>query len=406
MPGIGNPAQISSNVAGSNSLKRDGSVGSSSGMSNSAATPSTNSPYVSYTYLPPSPPRTRSPSPYSPVIGIGLGSGEHTARYRSSAGGGSAASTASIAQQGSLGMQPQLQRRASSGFPGSNGYAAATHSPQVQLISHTNGAIQPPLNGHAMTGDAPIQDLQLSTDLGGKYPMTNGHTTAHLQSPTLNSSFIHSSSPITSSFPFGSQVLNKATEMIKSQTSSRSLPMHSSHHPLPSPILSSPNTTSAHLRRRSVAVAQVLAPSISTMRFVSYCALWYTSSALSSNTGKSILNRFRYPVTLTFIQFGFVAGWCIIFCVGRVKLAQLGLRKDSSSPALSKSTSRSSQIYSDPSWGIKKPSRKALEGTVVMSLFQIAGHIFSSMAIARVPVSTVHTIKVGSSCPYLLTHAH
>jgi solute carrier family 35 protein E1 len=47
------------------------------------------------------------------------------------------------------------------------------------------------------------------------------------------------------------------------------------------------------------------------------------------------------------------------------------------------------------SWGIKKPTRKALESVVVMSVFQIAGHVFSSMAIARVPVSTVHTIKVS-----------
>lgn len=33
----------------------------------------------------------------------------------------------------------------------------------------------------------------------------------------------------------------------------------------------------------------------------------------------------------------------------------------------------------------------------MMSFFQIAGHVFSSMAIARVPVSTVHTIKVRCS---------
>lgn len=45
-------------------------------------------------------------------------------------------------------------------------------------------------------------------------------------------------------------------------------------------------------------------------------------------------------------------------------------------------------------WGIKKPSKNMFQGTFMMSLFQIAGHVFSSMAIARVPVSTVHTIKV------------
>jgi solute carrier family 35 protein E1 len=30
-----------------------------------------------------------------------------------------------------------------------------------------------------------------------------------------------------------------------------------------------------------------------------------------------------------------------------------------------------------------------------MAAFQVGGHIFSSLAISRVPVSTVHTIKVS-----------
>lgn len=45
-------------------------------------------------------------------------------------------------------------------------------------------------------------------------------------------------------------------------------------------------------------------------------------------------------------------------------------------------------------WGVRKPTKNMFHGTFMMSLFQIAGHVFSSMAIARVPVSTVHTIKV------------
>lgn len=61
-------------------------------------------------------------------------------------------------------------------------------------------------------------------------------------------------------------------------------------------------------------------------------------------------------------------------------------------------------------WGVRRPSRHMFHGTLMMSLFQIAGHVFSSMAIARVPVSTVHTIKVRfplsfflSSFPFLLS---
>jgi solute carrier family 35 protein E1 len=124
---------------------------------------------------------------------------------------------------------------------------------------------------------------------------------------------------------------------------------------------------------------------------------------VSNNTGKTILNHFRYPVTLTFVQFGFVAGWCIIFCVGRSKLAQWQRHSATSTSGHGHGHGRSmsvAQLYSAGGWGIKRPTRKHLEGTVVMSVFQIAGHIFSSMATARIPVSTVHTIKVGFGVSY------
>lgn len=107
-------------------------------------------------------------------------------------------------------------------------------------------------------------------------------------------------------------------------------------------------------------------PSTDTVRFVLLCGLWYMSSALSSNTGKSILTDFRYPVTLTFVQFGFVAGWCLFFL----------------SPAVRFSTMR-------------RPTKEILKSTFPMGCFQVGGHIFSSMAISRIPVSTVHTIKVS-----------
>ncbi|TFK26195.1 TPT-domain-containing protein [Coprinopsis marcescibilis] len=109
------------------------------------------------------------------------------------------------------------------------------------------------------------------------------------------------------------------------------------------------------------------APNNSTGTFVLMCGLWYMSSALSSNTGKAILNQFRYPITLTFVQFGFVAGYCLL-CM---------------SPLVQFTT-------------LRKPTRKILQSTFPMGLFQVAGHIFSSIAISRIPVSTVHTIKALS----------
>ena len=362
-------------------IKRDGSIGSTSssnGANGNAVAASSSSPYVSYTYLPPSPPKSRSPSPYSPATSAAPGPGEQAARFRASA------ASAASAQHSASGMSIPLQRKASGGAQGSNG-----HLPQLQLHTAINGG-NGPFSGHAIAEDgiygSPVVDLSGSS-------LANGHHTAHMPSPASETTLVRAASPLTSSLPFGAQILHKAADLVKTPTSSRSLPTHASHTASSGSF--TPSTiTSAHLRRRSIAVAQVLAPSISTVRFVAYCALWYTSSAVSSNTGKSILNRFRYPVTLTFVQFGFVAGWCIIFCVGRTKLAQLGLRKDSSALPHMRSLS-ASQLYFSNAWGIKKPSKKALEGTVVMSLFQIAGHIFSSMAIARVPVSTVHTIKVS-----------
>lgn len=142
-------------------------------------------------------------------------------------------------------------------------------------------------------------------------------------------------------------------------------------------------------------------PNAEALRYAGLCALWYASSALSSNTGKSIMARFRYPVTLTLIQFGFVAGYCVLFCLVREKLHELNAGNIGHKSWARDSKRRSSISQLDWSlmdglsaWGIKKPSKTALHGTLVMSFFQIAGHVFSSMAIARVPVSTVHTIKV------------
>ena len=106
-------------------------------------------------------------------------------------------------------------------------------------------------------------------------------------------------------------------------------------------------------------------PSASTARFVLLCSLWYASSALSSNTGKAIMNQFRYPVTLTFVQFGFVAAYCLLFMSPIIRFSRL-----------------------------RRPTKAILRDTLPMGCFQVGGHIFSSMAISRIPVSTTHTIKV------------
>ncbi|KAF9563915.1 TPT-domain-containing protein [Agrocybe pediades] len=107
--------------------------------------------------------------------------------------------------------------------------------------------------------------------------------------------------------------------------------------------------------------------SSSNFLFILLCGLWYSTSALSSNTGKAILNQFRYPVTLTFVQFGFVAFYCLLFMSPLVRFTKL-----------------------------RMPTKAIIKSTLPMGLFQVGGHIFSSIAISRIPVSTVHTIKALS----------
>lgn len=99
-------------------------------------------------------------------------------------------------------------------------------------------------------------------------------------------------------------------------------------------------------------------------KFTACCFMWYLCSSLSSNTGKHIMNSFKYPVTLTFIQFLLVAFWCVVM----------------------ENVARST--------GIRKPTRQIVQTMIPLSIFMIVGHVFSSISISRIPVSLVHTIKV------------
>ncbi|KAI8970613.1 triose-phosphate transporter family-domain-containing protein [Pilobolus umbonatus] len=97
-------------------------------------------------------------------------------------------------------------------------------------------------------------------------------------------------------------------------------------------------------------------------RFLLTCCLWYMSSSLSSNTGKHIMNTFRYPITLTLTQFLLVACWSSI-------IQHLMAKR------------------------IKYPTTTLIRTIIPLSTFMIFGHIFSSLAISKIPVSLVHTIK-------------
>ena len=116
--------------------------------------------------------------------------------------------------------------------------------------------------------------------------------------------------------------------------------------------------------------------SATSRQFVLLCLLWYMSSALSNNSAKAILITFKYPVTLTFIQFAFISGWCLLLALFQQ------LRGD-------KSTALFGATH-----GIHPPTFQIILTTLPLSLFQIGGHIFGSLATSQIPVSVVHTVKV------------
>ncbi|KAI1045208.1 hypothetical protein LB505_004981 [Fusarium chuoi] len=105
------------------------------------------------------------------------------------------------------------------------------------------------------------------------------------------------------------------------------------------------------------------------------CLLWYTSSALTNTSSKSILIAFDKPATLTLVQFAFVSSLCIfmawlatIFPVLRTRITAL-------------------------KHPIRKPTRDVIRTTLPLAAFQIGGHLLSSTATSKIPVSLVHTIK-------------
>lgn len=96
---------------------------------------------------------------------------------------------------------------------------------------------------------------------------------------------------------------------------------------------------------------------------------------MTNTSSKSILNTFPKPITLTIIQFAFVSAWCIFFAC----MAHFFPRLKRAVPALRH--------------GIRYPSRDVITTTLPLALFQIGGHILSSTATEKIPVSLVHTIK-------------
>lgn len=103
--------------------------------------------------------------------------------------------------------------------------------------------------------------------------------------------------------------------------------------------------------------------------------MWYASSALTNTSAKSILNAFDKPATLTMIQFLFVSGYCALFSW----LASTFPALKAAVPSLKH--------------GIRRPTREVIRTTLPLAFFQVGGHLLSSNATSKIPVSLVHTIK-------------
>lgn len=103
--------------------------------------------------------------------------------------------------------------------------------------------------------------------------------------------------------------------------------------------------------------------------------LWYTSSALTNTSSKSILNVFDNPATLTLVQFACVSSLCVFLAA----IASLFPFLGAAAPILRHS--------------IRAPSRDVVATTLPLAAFQIGGHLLSSTATSKIPVSLVHTIK-------------
>ncbi|EER27505.1 suppressor of loss of ypt1, variant 2 [Coccidioides posadasii str. Silveira] len=132
-------------------------------------------------------------------------------------------------------------------------------------------------------------------------------------------------------------------------------------------------------RSASVSVnAQELAEALKapvSYRLIGLCIVWYMTSALTNTSSKEILNALPKPITLTIVQFGFVSTCCLLLSY----LASVFPTLRSTVPALKN--------------GIRYPTLEVISTALPLALFQLAGHILSSMATSQIPVSLVHTIK-------------
>ncbi|KAF9433479.1 suppressor of loss of ypt1 [Entomortierella beljakovae] len=164
--------------------------------------------------------------------------------------------------------------------------------------------------------------------------------------------------------PAINQGLSKVIQTTQSVVSSNKMTLPSSRPIMDGAFPSASSSTGLHVDPSSMRGTILKLYKASKLPLL--CLMWYLSSAVTNNIGKQIMNQFRYPVTLTFVQFVFVSLFC--FILGS------GFRMTT----------------------IRKPTIGIMQMTAPLVGFQVVGHVFSSVAISHVPLSVVHTIKALS----------
>ncbi|GME96904.1 hypothetical protein B5S31_g707 [[Candida] boidinii] len=156
-------------------------------------------------------------------------------------------------------------------------------------------------------------------------------------------------------------------------------------------------------------------------KLILLCGLWYFTSVVSSNSTKSILKNFKFPVTLTELQFLMNGFLCLIllYSIRNYDFYHSKSNKKFNPNSLYNNYNYKNFIDYFPKGTFPKnlnnlnysilnefliPNKFVIMTTLPMGIFQFIGHIASHKATSIIPVSLVHTIKALSPLTTVLIY--